>query len=184
MARTPIFQRLERLISGFMEEENHRKDASEIDDRDLSRRTLLKGIGVVAGAAVFNTPEFAAAATTSLSPRIAIIGGGISGLCAAMTLQDAGYAATVYESNSRVGGRMHSNTTSWQNGQTSEWCAEFIDTGHKTILQMAQRFGLTTTDFLQAQPSGSNDTLYLLNSYYPQTQFYDDFKPVYSTLRS
>ena len=184
MARTPIFRRLEQLISGFMEQENQRETNRELDHQAVSRRTLLMGIGAVAGAAVLSAPEFAAAATTTASPRIAVIGGGISGLSAAMTLKDAGYAATVYESTGRVGGRMHSNTSSWQNGQTSEWCAEFIDTGHKTILQMAQRFGLATTDFLQAQPSGSNDTLYLLNSYYPQTQFYDDFRPVYSTLKS
>lgn len=184
MARTPIFRRLEQLISGFMEQENQRETTRDSDHQNVSRRTLLMGIGAVAGAAVLNAPEFASAATTTTSPRIAVIGGGISGLSAAMTLKDAGYAATVYESTGRVGGRMHSNTSSWQNGQTSEWCAEFIDTGHKTILQMAQRFGLATTDFLQAQPSGSDDTLYLLNSYYPQTQFYDDFRPVYSTLKS
>jgi monoamine oxidase len=184
MARTPIFQRLEQLISGFMEQENQRETTRDSDHQNVSRRTLLMGIGAVAGAAVFNAPEFASAATTTTTPRIAVIGGGISGLSAAMTLKDAGYAATVYESTDRIGGRMHSNTSSWQNGQTSEWCGEFIDTGHKTILQMAQRFGLRTTDFLQAQPTGSDDTLYLLNSYYPQTQFYDDFKPVYSNLKS
>jgi monoamine oxidase len=64
-----------------------------------------------------------------------------------------------YEAAAQVGGRMHSNTTTWQSGQTSEWCGEFIDTAHKTILQLAQRFGLATTDFLQAQPNGSSDTL-------------------------
>ena len=184
MARTPIFQRLEQLISGFMEQENQRETTRDSDRQSVSRRTLLMGFGAVAGAAVLNAPEFASAATTTTIPRIAVIGGGISGLSAAMTLKDAGYTATVYELTGRIGGRMHSNTSSWQNGQTSEWCAEFIDTGHKTILQMAQRFGLTTTDFLQAQPTGSDDTLYLLNSYYPQTQFYDDFKPVYSKLKS
>ena len=184
MARTAIFQRLEQLISGFMEQENQRKVTRDLDHQSVSRRTLLKGIGGLAGVAVLNAPEFASAATTTNIPRIAVIGGGISGLSAAMTLKDAGYAATVYESSNRVGGRMHSNTSSWQNGQTSEWCAEFIDTGHHTILQMAQRFGLATTDFLQAQPNGSSDTLYLLNSYYSQTQFYDDFRPVYSTLKS
>ena len=37
---------------------------------------------------------------------------------------------------------MHSDTTSWLNGQTSEHCGELIDTGHKTILGLAQRFNL------------------------------------------
>ena len=33
----------------------------DLDHQDVSRRTLLKGIGAVAGAAVLNAPEFASA---------------------------------------------------------------------------------------------------------------------------
>jgi monoamine oxidase len=182
MARTPLFSHLEQLVSGFAQRQSESGDVGAREG-GVSRRTILKGVGAAAGLAVIGAPGLASASTKP-SPRIAVIGGGISGLCAALTLNDAGYASTVYEAASQVGGRMHSNTTTWQNGQTSEWCGEFIDTAHKTILQLAQRFGLATTDFLQAQPPGSSDTLYLMNGYYSPDQFYDDFKPVDSALQS
>jgi len=44
-------------------------------------------------------------------PRIAIVGAGIAGLTAALTLQDAGLSCSVYEASNRIGGRMHTDTT-------------------------------------------------------------------------
>jgi protoporphyrinogen oxidase len=46
-------------------------------------------------------------------PIISIIGAGVSGLTAAITLQNAGYATTIYESSAAVGGRV---TTDLKNG--------------------------------------------------------------------
>jgi monoamine oxidase len=40
---------------------------------------------------------------------VAIVGGGIAGLTAALTLDDAGVASKVFEASpDRIGGRMHS----------------------------------------------------------------------------
>ncbi len=44
-------------------------------------------------------------------PSISIIGAGVSGLTAAITLQKAGYQTTIYEANSFVGGRVHSDAS-------------------------------------------------------------------------
>jgi monoamine oxidase len=141
---------------------------------------VLKGIGAAGALAVASRARIVHAGA---QPRIAVIGAGISGLTAAMTLQDAGYASTVYEASSRIGGRMHSNATYWANGQTSEWCGELIDSGHHTILQLAQRFNLNVVDEIQAQPSGSQDTLYFLGKYYDPHQADQDFQPVHNTLQ-
>ncbi len=122
-------------------------------------------------------------AAASSPPRIAIIGGGISGLKAALTLQDAGYGSTIYEASSRPGGRMLSDTTSWANGQTSEWCGELIDTRHKMILQLANRFGLQTVDLLNAQPNGSQDTYFFFGKYYLQKTADGDFQQVHNVLQ-
>jgi len=39
-------------------------------------------------------------------PKITIIGSGVSGLCAAITLKEAGYTAQIYEAQSSIGGRV------------------------------------------------------------------------------
>src|SRR5436305_11835929 len=78
--------------------------------------------------------------------HIAIVGAGIAGLNAALTFQDAGLSCSIYEASDRIGGRMHSDSTTWADGMVSEWCGEFIDADHATIHQLNKRFGLTTID--------------------------------------
>src|SRR5204862_5109932 len=117
-------------------------------------------------------------AFASAPPRIAIVGGAIAGLTAALTLQHVSIAATVYEASSRVGGRMHSDTTTWENHHTSEHCGELIDSGHKTILKLANRFNLPTVDLLAAEPNQSSETYYFFGQYYPRAQAIIDFQPV------
>src|SRR6266849_1622623 len=79
----------------------------------ISRRDLLKGAGVITAGVALSDPlnwagqVFKVAA--SGMPRIGIIGAGIAGLNAALTLQDAGLRSTVYEASSSIGGRIHSN---------------------------------------------------------------------------
>ena len=183
MARTPLLQKFQRLVSDFREAERSGRPVEAVQQerrlRGLTRRDFLKATGATVGAAAIagTLPAFAASA-----PRIAIIGGGISGLNAALTLRDAGYASTVYEASNRVGGRMHSDTTSWLNGQTSEHCGELIDSGHLTILSLAQRFNLATVDLQAAEPAGSNDTYFFGGRYYAAAQANRDFKPVFKAL--
>jgi monoamine oxidase len=137
-----------------------------------TRRQMVKGIGLAAGAAI------SAGARPAKQVRIAIVGGGIAGLNAALTLQDAGLASTVYEASGTVGGRIHSNATSWLDHETSEWCGEFLDSGHTTMLALARRFGLKLVDVLAAQPQGSTDTLYFFGKYYSVQQAYKDFQKI------
>src|SRR5262249_53003716 len=117
-------------------------------------------------------------------PRIAIVGGGIAGLNAALTLKDAGYASTIYEASSRIGGRMHSDTTSWANGQGSEHFGELIDSSHTTILGLAKRFKLNVDDLHAAEPKGSSETYYFFGHYYTHVEANNDFAPIYKALKS
>src|SRR5260370_20219604 len=150
-------------------------------DRAQTGREFLKAGGAALAAATVLGPArlFGASA-----PRIVIVGGGIAGLNAALSLQDAGYGSTIYEASSRVGGRMHSDTTSWANGQVSEWCGELIDSNHTAIMNLAARFNLTLTDLLAAQPAGSTDLYHFFGRYYPYSQAVTDFAPVYSALKN
>ena len=52
--------------------------------------------------------------------HIVVVGAGIAGLNATLTLQDAGLSCTFYEASNRVGGRMHSDAITWADGMVSE----------------------------------------------------------------
>ncbi|HEY1421530.1 MAG TPA: FAD-dependent oxidoreductase [Candidatus Dormibacteraeota bacterium] len=182
MARTPLLRRFQQLVADFKEADRTGRPVESIqaERRGLSRRDFLKVSGATLGAAALTgaVPVLARAST----PRIAIIGGGIAGLNAALTLRDHGVASTVYEASNRVGGRMHSDTTSWLNGQTSEHCGELIDTNHTTILSLAQRFGLQTVDLHAAEPPNSTETYFFGGAYYSAAQANTDFQPVFRRL--
>jgi len=156
----------------------------------VSRRDFLRGAGAAGAAVAVAGPlVFARSARAAAAPRIAIVGGGIAGLAAALTLQDNGIYADVYESSGRVGGRMHSDwqefgTGFWANGQQAELCGELIDTSHKTILHLAKRFNLAKVDLLAAQPAGTTDTYWISGAQYPYAQALSDFKPVHKTLKA
>src|SRR2546427_8088505 len=188
MARGPLLRRFQTLFGDFDEAERSGRSVKAVQEERrqmrLTRRDFLKVTGATVGAAAFAWPIAGlGASSTPLrnQGRIAIIGGGISGLNAALTLQDAGITSTVYEASDRVGGRMHSYT--WPNGQTSERCGELIDSGHKTILGLASRFNLPRVDLLGAEPLHSTDTDYFFGKYYIDTQAQADFNAVWSAVK-
>jgi monoamine oxidase len=193
MARTPLMRALQRLAQEHSEAKALGIEVAELREREAaaaySRREFLKRTGVVGTAvAVAGPAALAAPARAASTASVAVVGGGIAGLACALALQDKGVACDVYESSSRVGGRMHSDWTEfgtgfWANGQQAELCGELIDTNHKTILQLAQRFGLATVDLLGAQPNGTEDTYYVLGALYPKDQADKDFQPVHQTLQ-
>src|SRR5438309_11378367 len=178
MARTPLMRHLQELAH------DHRLAgqrgiplAAVREGREgITRRQFVKGGAAGAAGLALAGPWSLAQAAFAASPRIGIIGAGISGLTAALTLQDAGFSSTVYESSSRIGGRMHSDTSNW-GGQTSEWCGELIDQGHKTILHLAQRFGLATVDLLSGEPNGSEATSSYFGRCYEKNQSDYDLQP-------
>lgn len=190
MARTPLMQALQRMASEHAEADERGISVEKVRHERrlrLSRRDLLKGTGALAAGIAFIDPLNLAGrfmkADAAGQPRIGIVGAGIAGLNAALTLQDAGYASTVFEASSRVGGRMHSNTTTWANEQTSEWCGELIDSDHVVILGLAKRFGLKIVDLIAAQPKGSQDTYFFFGKYYLQKDADQDFQPIYKVLQ-
>jgi monoamine oxidase len=107
--------------------------------------------------------------------NIVIVGAGIAGLTAALTLQDAGLACTIYEASDRVGGRVHSDASFWADGLVSEWCGEFIDANHTTIHELIQRYGLPTTDLGGGRTDQARSVLYFRHRYYRAEELAEDF---------
>src|SRR5262249_38695853 len=160
--RTPMMRFLVQLAAdhaaaaraGIPTEALRERRALRGSPAGASRREFLAGAGALVTALALP----ARARAQASGPRIAIVGGGIAGLRAALTVAEAGVGSTVYESAGRLGGRMFSNATTWADGQVSEWCGELIDTRHKTVLALARRFNLPVTDLVGAQANGTEDT--------------------------
>src|SRR5690348_15957964 len=190
MPRSPLMSRVLRLAKDVYDAESRGISVDQVrSERSsrLSRRDFLKGTGAAAaGLALAGPGNLLRAAAAPRQPGIAVIGAGIAGLSAALHLQDHSVGCTIYEASDHVGGRMHSMLAGqfWQNGQTSEWCGELIDTNHKTIQALAQRFNLPLVDMLGAQPAGSEDTYYVHGHYYPWQQATADFQAIAPTLKS
>jgi monoamine oxidase len=185
VARTPLLRAFQRLAEEHRAAESLGIPPAELRGRRQegahTRSDFLKRAGVTGAAAAMVGPlafaQRAGANGPPAAPRIAIVGGGIAGLSAALKLADKGVASTVYEaSTERVGGRMHSDTSGyWANGQVSEFCGELIDSGHTTMRSLARRFGLRLDNLLAAQPRGTDDTYYFLGTYYSLDQADADF---------
>jgi monoamine oxidase len=201
MARTPLMRALIGLAADYREAErrgvtvalvqNEREARQTERAHQLTRREFLAGT-TAAGTALVLAGSLGGAATAFASTPtvpIAIVGAGIAGLTAALTLADKGVPSTLYEASTRLGGRMHSDsalfrggTSFWANGQNSEYCGELIDTGHKLILRLANRYNLATENLLQAQPNGSEDTYYFFGQFYPRSQATNDFQAVHHAI--
>lgn len=174
MPRSSLLAELQRLYRKASMADSDRRDVRR-SALATSRRDLL----LLAGAPVFVGLPSPRLRTV---PRIAIVGGGIAGLTAGLTLLNGGYASSIYEASQRVGGRMQSDTHSWLNHQVSEHCGELIDSGHSTIRGLAHSYRIRLIDLLAAQPKGSTDTGFFLGDYYRAEQADRDFKPVYDAL--
>lgn len=189
MARTPFASSLRNLWrdltvarrTGIPVDELRELRAQERERRGgISRRHVL--LGGAAGAAAVALPGRARAAGGD--PTVAVIGGGIAGLTCALRLLDRGVESTVYEASNRLGGRMYSNRTGyWAAGQVTEWGGELIDSGHATMLALAERFALPVDDLLAAQPAGSEDTFRFEGTYYPKAQADADFDAIFRTVK-
>src|SRR5207247_9504444 len=108
--RTPLANAVEEAVSRIADEE-----------RRLSRGQLLTGAGAAfAGAGLLGSATRARAARPLASTRIVVVGAGLAGLTAAYRLQQAGYAAEVYEASDRIGGRCYAGRGDLEDGRVQE----------------------------------------------------------------
>jgi len=171
-------ERLGMPVLEYRETRMARQAAAE--PRTFTRRDVLKIGGAVGAATLFLGNRTAHAAA---GPRIAIVGGGIAGLTAALTLADAGISSTIYEATDRVGGRMFSERAYWDGHQTSEYGGELIDTDHTAVRDLCTRLRIGLTDVHEAAPKNSQDVLFFEGGYRTHKEFVEDFRPVYKALQ-
>lgn len=75
-------------------------------------------------------------------PSVAVVGGGLAGLCAAYELQRRGYAVTVLEGQLRPGGRVLTLRSGFGPGQYVEAGATRIPSHHRWVRHYTQLFGI------------------------------------------
>jgi monoamine oxidase len=99
-----------------------------------TRRSVVQGLGALAA-----LPTVVRAAPESAD--VIVVGAGLSGLNAALILQEQGYRVTVLESGPGPGGRVQTRDIG---GRPQELGASDIGTGYGRVLDMAQQRGLKT----------------------------------------
>ncbi len=151
----------------------------------MRRADFVRDLGSAALAAA-SIPELVAWSSSQARgrERVVIVGAGIAGLTTALRLHDAGIAATIYESSSRVGGRMHSERSYWNERQHTEWCGAMVDSTHLTIRGLAKRFRLALLDTYSGRPPHSRDTCFLDGRYYSMADADRDFAKIYPILQA
>ncbi|XP_055022885.1 L-amino-acid oxidase [Boleophthalmus pectinirostris] len=90
--------------------------------------------------------------------HVAIIGGGMAGLTAAMFLEQAGHKVTVIEASNRIGGRVET-FRNLQEGWYAEVGAMRIPSFHKILLAFLSKFKIPLSPFVQ----DDSNTYYLIN---------------------
>jgi len=85
----------------------------------------------------------------STKQKVIVVGGGLSGLTAALALRSSGWDVTVLEARDRVGGRVHTLHSPFTDGIHVEAGGESIDDNHDQIQALARRYGLA----LAARPT-------------------------------
>src|SRR3954449_8600690 len=176
MARTPLANAVEEAVAQIVDEE-----------RRTSRRGFLKGAGVaVAGATLFGRLAEPCIARGVLPPstRIVVVGAGLAGLTSAYRLQQAGYAAQVFEASGRIGGRCYTGRGDFADGQIYEHGGELIDNNHIEIKQLAQELGFTLDNLYSAETNGTEQLGYFFGKPYTFAQMTDDLKGIWQQIHS
>jgi len=107
-----------------------------------SRRDFLKVTAATALTATLAYRRPVYAADKNHEP-VLILGGGAAGLAAGHHFLKAGVPFTILEASSRLGGRILTERNFGAEGQFIERGAEFIDTSHQTMIDLAKEMGLT-----------------------------------------
>jgi monoamine oxidase len=200
MARSAALRRLARTLRIARFCDDHRLptregveraaalDAVARDLRSARRRDFLGSTARLAALGALGTvagPVGQAFAVRPRSADVAIVGAGVAGLACADELRRYGVLATIYEASERTGGRCHSLGGAFAGpvdfpGQVVERGGEFIDTGHKTMIAYAQRFGLALEDVSK----GRDEVFYhFFGRRHSEADVVDEFRALVDAMR-
>jgi monoamine oxidase len=176
MARTPLAGAVEEAVAKIADETAR-----------TTRRRFLKGAGAtVVGATLFGRLAEPGNANGAPPPatRIVVVGAGLAGLTCAYRLQQAGYAAQVFEASNRIGGRCWTGRGDFADGQIYEHGGELIDNNHIEMKQLVQELGFSLDNLYTAETTGNEQLGYFLGQPYTFTQMTNDLKAIWQQIHS
>lgn len=188
----PLTVQLQRILAAHGVSERTGRPVEEVLEEASTpsqlptRRTVLRAAGAIglAGAAVAGTPRPAPAAPAS-KPSVAIVGAGLAGLRAAHWLWTVkGIAATVYEGNTRAGGRCHTLHDFFSDGVSVEHGGAFINTDHAALRSLCNTLGLTLDVVGGGNYLGKSDKYWIDGADYPYAAANADWREAYSAFKS
>lgn len=200
MARTAAFRNLARIMRIARFCDRHRLSTHEgierlaalersAKTRSASRRDFLAGAAGLAALGAIGTVGGPFGRALAAPPRpsgsVAIIGAGLAGLACGDDLRRHAVLATIYEASDRAGGRCFSLGDGFPGpvvfpGQVVERGGEFIDTGHKSMIGYARRFGLTLEDVTKAD----EDVFYYVSGqHHSESEVVDEYRALVDAMR-
>jgi monoamine oxidase len=174
--RTPLFARLSRLLRATDAGSGQAQRAAPETLRSHTRRQFLARSAATAAALA----PLSRTAKAAGAPRVAIVGAGLAGLLCADRLQAGGLLPTVYEVQGRGGGRCHS-LRGFFPGQVAELGGEFIDTQHKTMLGLANRFDLALEDVSKLP---GEETFFFDGAHYSEADVIEQYRSFVPRMRA
>ncbi len=184
MAHTPLFREVRRLAHTVAEEAASGSSRGPVRPTgrpaDYTRRQFLQRTGLAAAALA--APFARAAKPSDTSARVVVIGAGLAGLTCAYRLKQAGVDATLYEANTRVGGRCWTRRDDFLDGQIAEHGGELIDQSHARIRQLAQELRLPLDNLLAAEANGTEAFFHFQGERYSYADATADLKAIWQTL--
>jgi monoamine oxidase len=185
MAHTPLIRSLRQLVVHARESAESGRDVGHVLEKNTaptySRRQFVERAGLAA-AALVGAPLLRAAKPSGSSARVVVVGAGLAGLTCAYRLKQAGVDATIYEANTRLGGRCWTRRGDFLNGQIAEHGGELIDQGHASIRHLAQELRLPLDNLLAAEPNGSEPFFYFDGARYSYREATTDLKSIWQKL--
>ena len=145
---------------------------------DKQRRDFMKTMGGIGIGAMLPMSNLAFAAQGGVNAQgdttVAIIGAGAGGMRTAHRLMQYGWTSKIYEANTRISGRMYSNTGFFSNNRTVEWGGELISTEHTAIRNLAHQLHLQLED-VNKLAVGDEETYLIDGQRYSESNLMDEW---------